>query len=614
MRVLLVVNEPGEFNELLQLARLLRAERGAYCAFVFIRPDYVSIERHGEICRSVGFQYVHADDRFSLGGVPLALDPSVADDYRPTTLTWRDPNRDIRKWLAGLQLPPELHRLGRIGLPGRLLAGLSLAVFPAYLLLRRLKFSARSLHQIVHFRPHLRRVARMKRFSIVTLRYFKAELVVLGQDFAGSENSVFTKVASALKVPVVVLPFAMGTTKEINESLYPLADYRFTGTLLERHAAKRFPKWLNVYRGRLLFRQPPEQVLAFELSGVSSPIPWAPQSGVGTLLLPSQQALDYYVSAGLDPALMRVTGSLNDRWWRADPAERPQHSDAVRWFGSMRHRNTLRNEVVDSVRGMLTKALLDDQEQPAEARAQFDKLRFFLGPRFRPDNFPTQAWGVSQHVRPEEAEPATELRSSREPNADATGRGKLVLVSWVTNQFSRPAPTLEFESYEALSRAWAKTLQDAARDEGATVAVSLHPTLDPARMQYLEDEFGFLIWRGRLIEIIDTADIFIASVSSTLLWANNFGVPSINYDVFRYGYSEFSEAGSIVTVATHYEFESELRRMLTDEAYRLIWSRRSEERRGYWGAFDGLSEGRILASIDEAVGQGGRGPSGRPDC
>lgn len=603
MRVLLVVNEPGEFNELLQLARLLRAERLAHCAFVFIRPDYVSIERHGEICRGLGFQYVHADARFSPARVLLALESSVADDYRPTALSWRDPRRDVRKWLAALRQPPELRRLNRVGLRERLFSGLSLAVWPAYPLLRRLRVRARTLNQIAQFRPQLQRVARLKHFALAALRYYKADLVVLGQDFAGSENSVFATVADALQTPVVVLPFAMGTTKEINESLYSLPDYRFTGTLLERHAADRFPKWLNVYRGRLLFRQPPEQVLAFEASGVSSPVPWAPQSGVGTLLLPSQQALDYYVSAGLDPALMRVTGSLNDRWWRADSAERPQHSDAVRWFGSLRRRNTLRNEVVDSVRGMLTEALLNDQEQPAEARAQFDKLRFFLGPRFRPENFGTQAWGVSQQVQLEAAEaPATELQASREPKPDAPGRGKLVLASWVTNQFSRPNPTLEFESYEALSRAWAKTLQDAAREEGATVAVSLHPTLDPARMQYLEDEFGFLIWRGRLIEIIDTADIFIASVSSTLLWANNFGVPSINYDVFRYGYSEFSEAGSIVTVATHYDFETELRRMLTDEAYRVSWTRRSEERRGYWGAFDGRSEGRILAAIDDICG------------
>ena len=599
-RALLVVNEPGEFAELLEFASLLRVERGAECLFVFVRPDYAAIARHSEVCRARDFLYIHATDDFSIKNIPYWLHEGARDDYRPSRLRWLDPRGDTIAWRRRLERSPTFQKfLVRNQQIRLLMVGLTLGTigyaatrwwhryFPKSRLLRGLTVLAVA-------RYHLRRTRQILVYGAALDDYFKPDISIFGQDFAGSENAILAQASHDAGKPTLVLPFAMGTTKEINESLHGSTEHNPETDAFSRLITRLYPKWVNVYRGKLISRHPAAVVLALEVMGMSPAQPWTPMTGYGTLLLPSNQAYDYYKSAGLPESQLRVTGSLNDKFWLDAPDRRANNPTATQWLERLRRLSTLRTRLSSSVRGMLTDALIAEPTDAAAAQLELRKLRFFLGDTLEPVSLSQRVYQIGEQLLPEliMREPTQE-----QPSDDAS---PLIVVSWPTNQFGRPMPNLEFKDYNALSHAWARSLREVAREQGWAVVVSLHPTLDPDSLQYLESEYGFILWPGRLIEIIHKADIFVASVSSTLLWASNLAIPAINYDVFKYGYREFSEAGSIVTVSNHVDFDMELRRMARDPAYRATLALRAVERKAYWCKSDGLSEQRILQAFDEA--------------
>lgn len=596
MHVVAVVNEPGEFHELLKLAHLLRERHETETTFVFIRPDYVAIKRHGEVCTRAKIPYIHASEQFSIDAVPLALNRTGLDDYVPTFQAapsllnvrriWvRDFIRSA-EWKSAIAIPPKARWLSRVGI----------AVLALYKVLRIPPNEGLLLH-LARFHHTTRRIGAIKRFATAVLRWTKADLVLLGQDFAASENTIFAKTAQALGVPTAILPFAMGTTKEINESLYSSSAHLHGSDLFSRAFERFAPHWINIYRGRALVRAPAGEAAAYILSEMDTPLPWLPHSGCARLLASSQQAYDYYVQAGMSAEKVVLTGSLNDRLWTyPGQLETPAGGGrSAGWFERMVQENVRQNIATETVRSTLGRTLMAPEgHNPGMLR----RLKFFFGGRFEPDSFEQRMGALNRRLSYENPDEQGEV-ALVSPTRPSTR--PITVVSWVTDQYGREGPPLEFKDYDQLSRAWAASLRSVARDLGITVVISLHPTLDFEKLRYLEDEFGFLIWRGQLSEILHVAHVFVACVSSTLIWANNLGVPSLNYDCYRYGYREFDSAGCIVTAETHFDFEMELRRLISDQAYRTELESRSAKLRGYWGFYDGSSDDRILEAVDTLV-------------
>lgn len=588
MRFLAIVNEPGEFNELLQLARLLKTSRSAEFLFCFIRPDYVPVERHTEICRKEKFAYVLADSRFSIEAVPFFIKSTSIDDYIPnssrkTSLVY-DTNLWKKEFRKAELSSAQQHRKNR-SLELLVMDFLSSSVgVRAINYFTRAKYTG-TLVELGHFRTARNRINRAGKYIRAVASYFKPDHVVLAQDFAASENTVAVIEAERLNIPCTILPFAMGTTKEINESLYGSTVHNFKRGILANYFALRFPHWLNVYRGKVLVRAPVGEAMAYILSGYDTNVPWTPQSGRATLLAPSRQSSDYYISAGIMESQIKITGSLNDRYWASDHKKRPKAPEAISWFSQKQVLNLDQMEKVERMRYAVRQALVEEAKGPDSIR-NLERMKFFFGETFDSEKFDRR---VISLVR--------KLQAPNLENLIGSEKSKLIIVSWVTDQFGRKGPSLEAKSYLELCNMWAKTLNSIARDYGYTVAVSLHPTLEPSEFSFLEDEYGFFIWGGSLIEVLNQADIFVASVSSTLLWANNFNIPAINYDCYKYGYREFEDAGSILTVMNRTDFEARLRRLIEDKEFYRSLQKRSKERADYWGFFDGESEKRIIEAL-----------------
>ncbi len=65
---------------------------------------------------------------------------------------------------------------------------------------------------------------------------------------------------------------------------------------------------------------------------------------------------------------------------------------------------------------------------------------------------------------------------------------------------------------------------------GCNVLVSLHPRMDPREYAFIEEKFKCRIAKERLAEFLVVADVFVAQVSSTVVWAVLCGIPTVVLD------------------------------------------------------------------------------------
>lgn len=595
--ILFVVNEPGEFKELVKLADALTKRGSERCIFVFCRPDYVAYGPHSDICAKRGYRSILVNPTFSTSEIPFYLHEAFQDDYVPTQRSLEVLNTKVSKPSKLLRAPNS-----RSVMMWRIKALLTLPLLAVIERVRPKSRTASILRSINSIRPAALQYKRMKQFIYAVCKWEKIDIIIFGQDYAGSFNSVTSLVAKkVLNIPVVTLPFAMGTTKELNEALFYYPEFRADANRLSRKVAKSFPRWVNVYKGKRLLRLPPWEIIAAEIEGATAPFPWLPYSGHSYFLAPSQQARVYYIRAGMNPELIHLTGSFNDNLWSENISGEAKKDDfATRQLKYLRSRDEVRQStsraIADAIGSRLEREA--NPENLIESESHSSTSDFLGALMTNPiDKFELN----KRQIVASNALAEMALRKKRAEENEGQLQQRLLIVSWPTNQFSRPVPGLEFTSHKEVSRFWAETLRDVAQENGAMVMVSLHPTLLGDDYSWLEHEFGFTLWSNSLTDILPLADIFVSCVSSTLIWAANLGVPSINYDCYRYGYREFDETGVIKTASSKSDFIKLMDRIFSDQDFYNDLKRGAELGRGYWGFFDGRSEERIVKAIVKIV-------------
>jgi hypothetical protein len=138
------------------------------------------------------------------------------------------------------------------------------------------------------------------------------------------------------------------------------------------------------------------------------------------------------------------------------------------------------------------------------------------------------------------------------------------------------------------------------------IIVRPHPNFP--EMGEILAEYGFhntMIDTARLVAL---SNAYIAFNSATIRWAISCGVPTINYDVFRYGYDDFKLIKSVACVSSIQAFEVEVDKFrYSGNAYNLK-KEQAETDAPNWGTLDGRSVDRIISLIKEvcAARDGGK--------
>jgi hypothetical protein len=168
-------------------------------------------------------------------------------------------------------------------------------------------------------------------------------------------------------------------------------------------------------------------------------------------------------------------------------------------------------------------------------------------------------------------------------------------------------PECDFKDYRALVDFWIDTL---ARTTGCNHVLALHPSVDHDEMRYVERD-GIRISRRRTAELVPVCDIYVASISSTIRWAITCGKPVVNYDVYRYRYTDFLKSPGVIAVEEQADFKAVLQRLVTDLAYRASVAGSQSEQSRYWGLLDGRVGDRMLAEVDRLCQAAARATDGR---
>jgi hypothetical protein len=175
------------------------------------------------------------------------------------------------------------------------------------------------------------------------------------------------------------------------------------------------------------------------------------------------------------------------------------------------------------------------------------------------------------------------------------GEKPLLLISGCPNQLAGEVPACEFATMKALAEHVGSVLQSLAPHYH--LVVRPHPNYQ---------EFGALLKgfgvHSSLLptaELVPLCDLFVAFASATIRWASACGIPTINYDVFNYGYGDFAASKGVTTVSSSVEFFAVVADMKPD-------SPRYKERRtfaqtdaAYWSVMDGQGLQRIEAVLGE---------------
>jgi UDP-N-acetylglucosamine 2-epimerase len=188
---------------------------------------------------------------------------------------------------------------------------------------------------------------------------------------------------------------------------------------------------------------------------------------------------------------------------------------------------------------------------------------------------------------------ALENRRAVLKDAGLTDDKPLVLCALPPDQFTCIRPGREFASQRELLEFMVETFRSVA----ANVVYRLHPRTRAEEMEFLR-ALGAPIIDRDTAELVPLCDVFVASVSATIRWAIACGKPVINYDMHRYRYHDFDEAGGVVTIEDKADFPRVVRDVV---ANRATYAARQAAVAPDWATLDGNAGARMAQLFDRVA-------------
>lgn len=181
------------------------------------------------------------------------------------------------------------------------------------------------------------------------------------------------------------------------------------------------------------------------------------------------------------------------------------------------------------------------------------------------------------------------------------GENRLLLCAFPFSAFPSRAEHCEFDTYDSLIKYW---VQSFAGLNNWHVVIRLHPRLriadfikyETPNMRFCEDS---------TYSLVPLCDLFVASASATIRWAIACGRPTLNYDVYQFGYKDYESATGVLTVSKKVEFERTLKRLACDGDFLRQTTQSQVSCAPQWGKLDGKAGDRIIAALTEIVARRG---------
>ena len=136
---------------------------------------------------------------------------------------------------------------------------------------------------------------------------------------------------------------------------------------------------------------------------------------------------------------------------------------------------------------------------------------------------------------------------------------KKVLCSLPPDMIDR----LLFTSHREMTEYWIKSL----KKPGVNLIVSLHPRLPRNDFSFVEKKYNIQISEIPINELIAECDIFVACISATIRTALAYKKVVLNFDMFKFNYSDYNNIPMVLTVTTKEDFLRHYDQLINDDKY-----------------------------------------------
>ncbi|MBI4235000.1 hypothetical protein HY604_01730 [Candidatus Peregrinibacteria bacterium] len=400
------------------------------------------------------------------------------------------------------------------------------------------------------FLAYFREFKKIKRL----IKNVKPAIIIISGDNTGHNTDILIKVGHKYGVPSAIIPmFTTGPVEAAEAYFYnPAHDCRrFSNRIL----AYFEPKWVYKHKGKKLLRWPAFKILAMKIFGLKPPLPWIVNSSHADKIMVECEAVkEFMIKEGIPARQILLTGSLaNDIM--AD---------------HLRHFDIRRNELCEKLK------LEDSAKVPStvlsekfDSHVQASTLRSNFSCRLVSGTFAESSLDKKKQI----------LLCALPPN--------------ILYGYSRPE--CDFKKYDDLVIFWIKSL---VAIKNYNVVISLHPAIKYEEIRYIED-FGVKIAKQKSIDLIPLCDLFVSAMSGTIYWATACRKPVLNYDVYRYRYSDFEDYRGIVYTEEKKEFQNLLVKFANDEKFYAKILEMQKVAALKWGVLDSKGHLRLLKAIDD---------------
>lgn len=175
----------------------------------------------------------------------------------------------------------------------------------------------------------------------------------------------------------------------------------------------------------------------------------------------------------------------------------------------------------------------------------------------------------------------------------------LILSALPPDSIDLGRPECEFKNYDDLIEFWCRTL---AAIKNYNIVICLHPSVTVQEMKHIE-RYGVTISKEPTSELIPLCEIFVASISATIQWAIACGKPVVNYDVYRYRYTDYANVEGVISIEDKNDYANTLQLLTSDANYFAEMAARQSVHASRWGRLDGRACDRLMQLFDELIDQ-----------
>jgi hypothetical protein len=145
------------------------------------------------------------------------------------------------------------------------------------------------------------------------LNALTVRLVIVFEDNAESETSIWISAANILGLASVIIPFTIADATEPAEAHLSDPLFHVSGSKYNEWIAPVCPQWVIHYKGVDLVRRPGISAIASEWLGFAPPNPWILNTTFATAIAVESRAMkEHYQRAGIPDPKLVTTGSLSD--------------------------------------------------------------------------------------------------------------------------------------------------------------------------------------------------------------------------------------------------------------------------------------------------------------